>query len=172
MGKEWFIADPHFGHANIMKYEKRPFIDTEHMDNTIIENYNKVVSEDDIVFWLGDMFFCKSDRMEYISNWVSKGRNILIRGNHDKGVSDCKFKRLGFLPNRMLLWKGLLLTHEPVSEDNMNHLASVGVKKNVHGHVHSEIEGFDKSKYFCVSVENINYTPIDLVRVLAGFQIK
>lgn len=65
MTKTWFISDPHFGHKNIIKYEgnKRLFKDTEHMDNVIIENFNKTVSEGDTVFWLGDMFFCNSKEL-------------------------------------------------------------------------------------------------------------
>jgi calcineurin-like phosphoesterase family protein len=170
MGKEWFISDPHFSHANILKYEKRPFIDTEHMDNAIIENYNNTVSEGDVVFWLGDMFFCNTSRMEYISRRLSKGRNILIRGNHDKDISNTKFIRLGFLPYKIFLWKGILLTHEPVSEENMRNLNSVGTVKNIHGHVHSQIEPFDPTMYQCVSVENIDYKPIWAMELLSRFR--
>ena len=28
----YYIADMHFGHRNILKYDKRPFADTEQMD--------------------------------------------------------------------------------------------------------------------------------------------
>lgn len=169
LGKDWFISDPHFSHKNIMKYESRPFIDTEHMDNVIIENYNKVVSEGDTVYWLGDMFFCKSDRMEYIAQRVSKGRNILIRGNHDRGVSNGKFIKLGFMPYKMLMYKGMMLTHEPITEVNMDILKTYGVHKNIHGHVHSQTDSYDPTRYQCVSVEKIKYQPIGLAELLSRF---
>lgn len=159
--KVWFISDPHFGHGNIIKYEQRPFIDTEHMDNVIIENYNSVVGENDIVFWLGDMFFCKTGRMEYISQRLSKGRNILIIGNHDDRVSATKFKRLGFMPYKMYQWGCFILTHEPISEQNLNILKNYNIKANIHGHVHSQIEDYDPTKYCCVSVENTDYKPVN-----------
>lgn len=153
-----------------MKYESRPFIDTEHMDNVIIENYNKVVSEGDTVYWLGDMFFCKAARMEYIAQRVSKGRNIVIRGNHDKDITNGKFIKLGFKPYKMLQYNNALLTHEPISVDNMKHLNAYGIRFNIHGHVHSQIKGFDQAKYQCVSVENINYTPTSIDEVIERFR--
>lgn len=171
MSKDWFIADPHFGHRNIIVYEKRPFITTEEMDETIIENYNRVVSEGDTVYWLGDIFFCGSKRMKEIAERLQKGRNILVRGNHDRGISDSKFLRLGFYPVRMMLYKeDIILTHEPISEENMNYLEDMGVTKNIHGHVHSQYLHLDPRRYQCVSVENIDYTPISFEDLLRRFQ--
>lgn len=157
----WFIADPHFGHKNIIKYESRPFIDTEHMDNCIIENFNAAVSEGDLVFWLGDMFFCGSKRMEYIVSRLKKTRNILIRGNHDKGITDGKFIKLGFMPCKMYLFEeDWMLTHEPISEENMKHLESQGVYMNICGHLHSRNDDLNPERYCCISVENTGYRPI------------
>jgi calcineurin-like phosphoesterase family protein len=165
MSRVLFISDPHFGHKNIIKYCNRPFLDTEEMDNVIIENYNRTVQDDDLVFWLGDMFFCGSQRMDYIASRLRKGRKILIRGNHDKGVTDGKFMKLGFMPHRMYKLGHLLLTHEPISQDNMNILQDYRMK-NLHGHTHNEDTGLDPTKYQCVSAELINYTPILFSNVL------
>lgn len=169
LSKDWFISDPHFSHKNIIKYESRPFIDTEHMDNTIIENYNQVVSEGDTVYWLGDMFFCNSSRMDYIAKRLSRGRNILIRGNHDRGITDGKFLKLGFKPYRMFLWKGFMLTHEPISEDNMAQLEVFGIRRNIHGHVHSQNGHLDPTRYQCVSVELTGYKPISFMDLNTRF---
>jgi calcineurin-like phosphoesterase family protein len=172
MGKSWFISDPHFGHKNIIKYERSGiFLDTEHMDNTIVENYNQLVNEGDIVYWLGDMFFCKSSRMSYIAQRLSKGRNILIRGNHDKGITNGKFLSLGFKPCRMFFLGGMMLTHEPISEDNMRHLSVYyGIRKNIHGHLHSKTEHLDPTKYQCVSVEKTEYKPIGFIDLMERFK--
>lgn len=168
--KVFFIGDPHWGHRNIIKYCDRPFVDTEHMDNVIIENYNRVVSDDDIVFWLGDMFFCGSQRQEYIASRISKGRKILIRGNHDKGISNGKFMKLGFMPCRMYQWGTYLLTHEPISQDNMSILFNQYAIKNVHAHTHTNDTGLDPTKYQCVSAELTNYTPLQFTDLLARFR--
>ncbi|GAV11466.1 metallophosphoesterase [Paenibacillus sp. NAIST15-1] len=165
MNNVWFISDPHFGHKNIIKYENRPFVDVEHMDNVIIENYNKTVNDGDMVFWLGDMFFCNAKRIDYISNRLKSTRNILIRGNHDKGITDGKFKKLGFMPYKMYQWGNCILTHEPLSEVNLNYLKDIGIWLNIHGHTHSENQHLDPKKYFCASVENTDYRPINATEI-------
>ena len=49
MGKTYFIADTHFGDDNIRRYENRPFDTVKEMDNALIENWNRVVSNEDEV---------------------------------------------------------------------------------------------------------------------------
>jgi calcineurin-like phosphoesterase family protein len=161
----WFISDPHLGHKNILKYEPnfRPFKDTNEMDETIINNFNDTVKEGDTVFWLGDMFFCNASRMDYIMSRLKPTRNILIRGNHDKGVTNSKFLRLGFEPHRMYLYDDeFLLTHEPISEANLKTIQYYYGEhiKNVHGHTHSDQTGLDPRNWQCVSLELIDFKPI------------
>lgn len=52
--KIWFTSDTHFGHKNILRFCKRPWNTVEEMDEGLIQNWNKVVGKDDIVFHLGD----------------------------------------------------------------------------------------------------------------------
>ena len=60
--KTFFIADLHFSDINIMKYENRPFDSVELMNEKIVENWNRTVSNDDEVFLLGDI-----GKIDYIS---------------------------------------------------------------------------------------------------------
>lgn len=50
----FFTSDTHFGHANIINLCKRPFRDVNHMNDMLVENWNSVITDDDIVFHLGD----------------------------------------------------------------------------------------------------------------------
>ena len=54
--KVYFTSDTHFYHSNIIDFCKRPFKNVEDMNETLIENWNRIVSQDDNVFHLGD--FC------------------------------------------------------------------------------------------------------------------
>lgn len=56
----WFTGDNHFGHANIIELCKRPFASTEEMDAEMINRWNSVVNDGDVVYHVGD--FCLKNR--------------------------------------------------------------------------------------------------------------
>ena len=45
----YYIADMHFGHTNVIRFDDRPFADTEQMDEVLIQNWNERVTADDTV---------------------------------------------------------------------------------------------------------------------------
>ena len=53
----YYIADMHFGHTNVLRFDNRPFSDTAQMDDTLIQNWNERVATDDTVYVLGDAFW-------------------------------------------------------------------------------------------------------------------
>ena len=79
----WFTADSHFGHANIIRYCKRPFASVQEMDETLIKNWNLVIRHKDTVYHLGD--FTLGDQEE-ANHYFSRLNGILslIPGGHDK----------------------------------------------------------------------------------------
>ena len=82
----YVISDTHFGHKNIIEYCNRPFKSVEEMDLHMITQWNKTVTDNDIIIHLGDFAFGTS---EEIRNYASQlnGKKILVQGNHDrKGV--------------------------------------------------------------------------------------
>jgi calcineurin-like phosphoesterase family protein len=79
----YYIADPHFGHANIIEACGRPFASVDEMDRTLIENWNARVRPEDHVWVVGDLCY----RNEKPASWYLErlsGHKHLIEGNHDK----------------------------------------------------------------------------------------
>ena len=90
--KTFYISDTHFGHANVIKFDDRPFGNVEDMNITMRDNWNNVVSKEDIVYILGDfMWKFKDEDFEFAKSL--NGRKRLIKGNHDRCHST-NFKRL------------------------------------------------------------------------------
>ena len=48
----FFISDLHLGHANVLRYDNRPFANVDEMHNTLVERWNSVVGDDDVVYFL------------------------------------------------------------------------------------------------------------------------
>jgi calcineurin-like phosphoesterase family protein len=78
----YFTSDTHFGHANVIRFDSRPFGSIEEHDDILIKNWNSVVKPDDDVWHLGDFSF--RNRIN-ICRYLEKlnGRIHLVRGNHD-----------------------------------------------------------------------------------------
>jgi len=83
MSNTYFTSDTHFFHFNIISYSKRPFKDVEEMNEKMIEIWNSIVGQDDVIYHLGD--FCMGIKEENTPKILKRlnGYKILIRGNHD-----------------------------------------------------------------------------------------
>ena len=83
MPKKFYIADWHYGHKNCLAFDNRPFLNVESMNEMLISNWNKVVAPGDIVYVLGDMFWCKQAAVMPVLAQLN-GTKFLIKGNHDR----------------------------------------------------------------------------------------
>ena len=81
--RDFYIADTHFGHANAIKFDDRPFDSIEEHDAALISNWNSVVTEKDHVYILGDFCFKNERPVSYYTSRLN-GHLHLLRGNHDK----------------------------------------------------------------------------------------
>ena len=160
----WIIADPHFGHEAILRYEDRPYPNIEAHDEAIITNWNAVVKKSHEVYVLGDFALTNSTRMKEILKRL-KGTKFLIRGNHDR-KSGAWYEANGFrrvYPFPILMDKWYWLSHEPLYLNK--HMPYV----NIHGHIHSA--KLESEQHINVSVEHINYTPILLDGIVTTLQL-
>ncbi len=82
MVKNFYIADTHFGHKNILHYDNRPFFTTAEMEEEMVKRWNYEVPPLGTVYILGD--FCWGDEPEWVRILERlHGEKILVRGNHD-----------------------------------------------------------------------------------------
>ena len=79
----YYIADMHFGHENVIRFDDRPFADTEQMDEVLIQNWNERITADDTVYVLGDAFWKNEENSIRIMQRL-QGHKHLIQGNHDR----------------------------------------------------------------------------------------
>ena len=165
MHKNYFIADPHFGHHGIITFEDdngllvRPFDSIEEHDDLIIDNINKVVRPMDKLYILGDVIMHPRN-FSILDRIVTKKR-ILIRGNHDI------FKLKDYTPYfkdvrayKVMPKHGIIFSHIPIHPCQLEGR----FKLNVHGHSHHN-KIADK-RYFNICPEQIGYAPIELEEII------
>lgn len=163
MGEIFVISDTHHGHENIIKHGERPFSSVEEMDEIMIENWNSVVTDQDKVYHLGDVYMGSQKNADSILSRL-RGKKRLILGNHDNGkdsVLQKHFKKIDLW--RLFKEHGLMLTHVPIHQSCLEKRVGDTVAKralNIHGHIHQNPS--PEGPYRCVCVEQINYRPISI----------
>lgn len=152
MSEIFLISDTHFGHHNILEFEReaRPFTSIFEHDETLVENWNKIVGKNDTIFHLGDVLFGKHN---FPILYRLNGRKKLILGNHDQYPSEEYLKHFTKL-HSCYKFDGNIFTHIPVHESQLQHR----FKLNIHGHLHSKT--IPDERYFNVSCERIKLHPI------------
>lgn len=134
----YFTSDTHFGHSNIIEFCRRPFSTVEEMNETLIENWNARVKNNDSVYILGDMFFhCEPETVEDILKRLH-GRKYLIVGNHDSSWMtkvDYKayFEDVSMMLDGSFDSRGAVLCHYPLM--SWKHQKKFYM---LHGHIHNE----------------------------------
>jgi len=173
----WVISDTHFRHKNILTFKDSAsgtlvrgdrFKDVDEMDEHMIDRWNSVVKQGDIVYHLGDVVM--GDKEWFKKNWPRlRGSKRLIVGNHD----DIPFLTSGGFFAKVSMWRmwpefGLMFSHVPLHTSNLLRLKEKNGKwpddcislLNVHGHIHQNPS--PEGPYRNMSVEAIDYTPVNI----------
>ena len=172
--KVFFTSDTHFFHNNIINFCKRPFQDVEEMNEKLIENWNKVVSDDSTVFHLGDFAFGGITKWKEILGRLNGSINLIL-GNHDLSNTSIVSLKENFhsvsVQEKIIVGNQvILLSHYPL-------LCYAGIYNNLgiwalSGHVHlTPNKEFNTGKdiprmeymlpkQYDVGVDFNNYTPI------------
>lgn len=170
----FFCADPHFGHKNIIKYCNRPFKTVEEMDETIIKNWNSVVTPKDTVWLLGDVSFYRDQAKTMAILNRLNGSVHLICGNHDvdssgyvlgrfQSVRDLHEIKVQDPTARNGKYQPIVLCHYAMKVWNKSHRGSW----QLYGHSHGSLKDDPHALQIDVGVDNHNYTPISYEQVKA-----
>lgn len=128
MEKIWFIADTHFDDERILCYENRPFHNVKEMNECMIENWNNVVKENDIIYLVGDI---GNDKIIPSLHGIKH----LVKGNHDTKSNEL-YRKCGFAEvydKPIILDNFWIISHEPMYvNENMPYA-------NIFGHVHNSL---------------------------------
>jgi calcineurin-like phosphoesterase family protein len=184
---DFYTADTHFGHRNIIGHCGRPWPDVDAMNEGLVERWNSVVTPTDRVHFVGDFTLRERDIF-----WVQRlnGEIILYAGNHDscwsghkkKGKArravqtylDAGFAEVhdsGVLRNHILAGKRVVdLAHLPYSGDHTeverytDRRPEDQGKPLICGHVHTAWS--TQGKCVNVGVDVHNWTPVHEDEVL------
>lgn len=185
MSNIFYIADTHFGHANILSFDGRKFPNVEAMDAELVRRWNDKVTVQDTVYILGDFSWYTMAKSVEIAKSLN-GNKFLIKGNHDR-CNDGRFKRCF---SNVIEYaeikdndRDVVLCHYPIPFFK-NHFYGWF---HLYGHVHSSFEYnmasrikyemeelYDKPcKMYNVGVmmPYMNYTPRTLDEIITGAKI-
>jgi calcineurin-like phosphoesterase family protein len=130
------------------------------MDDTLIANWNVAISDDDIVWHLGD--FAYGDNKEDIAWYLKQlnGKINLVKGNHDKEENDW-YRSVGFdeVYNYPVIIDGyIVLSHEP-----FDIIADNTIFGNIYGHIHNDERYKTITTHTaCVSMDRWDFQPVEL----------
>ena len=158
LGKEVYLwSDQHFRHSRVIEYANRPFDNIEDMNATMIENNNRIVSNDSIVLFGGDITFGNEDINKDVMNQMN-GRQLFIYGNHDfnhGGRYNTKFLKEAsvcaiFQHEINGIDYDIVITHYPMLCDLPENMI------NIYGHTHQHLM---PGLRFSMCVEHTSYAP-------------
>lgn len=133
----YFTADTHFCHAKIISSCHRPFATADEMDEALIANWNRKVTNGDMVYCLGDMFCHASrDKVRDILGRL-KGKKVLVLGNHDADWKNRELIQAFFAAEAEYLnvsegGRHLVMYHYPLL-----HWTNESKSWMIHGHIHN-----------------------------------
>jgi len=175
MADSFFSADYHFFHANVIKYDNRPFKDVYEMNDEIIRRHNERVKDTDTVYFLGDYGFWATQNRAFrgegqpynpdvILNKMNGKHWCFLKGNHDKSSNKFKPKMEMCVLNQNRL--RIQLLHDPM-------YAKVDYDLILCGHVHTKFKL--KELHYCGEIRLIinvgcsvwNYRPVKLEEIIS-----
>jgi len=148
----WISSDFHFGHKNIVlgvsewqdKSACRKFDTLEEHDELLIENINKNVRPDDILYFLGDFTFGGKDNIFHYRKLINCKHIALVFGNHDihirKNYNNCQglFSSCSDILYKKLGRDNFVFCHYAMRTWDRAHHGSI----HLYGHSHNNLPDY------------------------------
>lgn len=177
----FFAGDTHFGHKGILTHmTTRPFENTDDMDEAIIERWNSVVTDKDVVYHLGDVSMVGLLRTCEVLTRL-RGRKVLIAGNHDKPLRNKPLFEQFFEGVHDLLEikipdadaadgknQRVVMCHYPMLTWNRAHHGSWAI----HGHSHGSLDPKLAGNRLDAGIDVWNLTPVSYEQVKLAMRSK
>lgn len=171
----FITSDEHYGHANIIKFCKRPFADITEMREELIRRHNAKVPKNSnvVTIHLGDMFWRTVPVLEARMTIARlNGSHAFIYGNHDELIAGNESLEGMFQwvegsnkasGTRIIKWNGheITLCHYAMTVWDNSHRGSW----QLYGHSHGELRTFGKS--FDIGVDCHNFEPWSMEEIEA-----
>lgn len=190
--KVYICSDSHYSHKNICRGvtnwrtpdgsipidQTRDFQTIEQMNETILNNINNVVGQDDVLIHLGDWSFSGIENIQKFRDRIICKEIRLILGNHDTHIENNRdnvqelFTSVNHYTRLQYKNKTFVLFHYPIaSYDGLNkgHI-------HLHGHVHLPTNlRFGKGKKMDVGMDGHPtfgvYDMDDIIRIMDNREI-
>ncbi len=160
----FFTSDTHFGDAQRIRVDHRPFASITEHDAALIARWNAVVGADDEIYHLGDFTAAKDSKRVSELLATLNGRKHLIIGNNDPPatIENKGWASVGYYDEREVDGKLLILCHYPFRTwHNMGKGAI-----DLHGHSHGRLK--EETRQYDVGVDVFDFRPVTLAAILAS----
>ena len=155
----YFYGDPHFGDADIMRYENRKFMSVKDMDSELIRYYNETVTDDDEVIFTGDL---GADGYEKDILDILHGKKHLLKGNHDT-KENSEYRNFGFIEvydHPIILEDFWIVSHEPM------YVTLSSPYANIFAHVHGDPKYHTcTSRSYCTCIDRHGFEPVSFTYI-------
>lgn len=167
MGKIFVTSDLHLCHDRQFVWGPRGFRSIFEMNETIIDNFNHVVTDDDDLYILGDLMLKDDVAGMKCMNHIP-GRKHIILGNHDTLNRQDRYPEIrGFVDMKyadMLKYRGyhFFMCHFPTLTGNLDDGKSLKQRTiNLcgHSHVQDSLSDWGNNPIFHVELDTNNCYP-------------
>lgn len=165
----YVTADTHFGHDKLIDIANRPI----RHDDIMMKHHHNLLNrplQKTVLIHLGDFCIGLDEKWhdEFMDQLAIGTKCILTKGNHDRKTDTWYYNHGWDFVGEMIILNvyglRILMSHKP--QENLH-----GCDFNIHGHLHNtvhhkEYTGILTDKHILVAMEQTNYSPVSLQKLV------